>query len=521
MTAVVSAFMVMIAVTSAFRGHSLHGRTTVRPWMERIVTSRGRSVRGLARSPASIDAEVTVVSQGPGNGRANADDMSLDTNLISKDPELVLEHLRGRRVDEKTVHAVSKIGELMQSRRELIREKDSALNTRKTLSAQIGKLLKGGQTDEAEVLKQEVESANIVADRAEDSLNKVDEEMNNMFALLPNLLDSRVSDGNGEEDNEVVAEWGQEFKKEGEEYLWHDDLATMIGGWDPEAAVRVSGSRFSVLKGELARLERALGHWLLDMHTTQHGYTEVSVPYLVSRSSLEGTGQLPKFEDDLFKTNHLVANEDSFLIPTGEVPLTNLLRGKLLDKSELPLSFVALTPCFRAEAGSYGRDTRGLLRQHQFLKVELVKVTTPQDSKREHEALTAHAEAVLQALKLPYRKVLLCSGDIGFSARLCYDLEVWLPGQGAYKEISSCSNCSDFQARRMVLRYRESPTPDEVKRGKKKGRNILCHTINGSGVAVGRALVAVLENYYNPEDNSIVIPHVLRPYMGGMEKMSG
>ncbi|CAM9122759.1 unnamed protein product [Discosporangium mesarthrocarpum] len=293
----------------------------------------------------------------------------------------------------------------------------------------------------------------------------------------------------------------------------------MLGGWDPEAAVRVAGSRFAVLMGQVARLERALGQWMLDMHTTKHGYIEVSVPYLVSRTSLEGTGQLPKFEDDLFKTNHLVANEDSFLIPTGEVPLTNLLRSQLLDKSQLPLSLVALTPCFRAEAGSYGRDTRGLLRQHQFLKVELVKVTTPQDSIEEHEQLTGHAEAILKALKLPYRRMSLCSGDMGFSARICYDLEVWLPGQGVYKEISSCSNCHNFQARRMSLRYRETTIQDGMQKGKAKGKNILCHTINGSGIAVGRALVAVLENYYNPSDGSVTVPDVLQPYMGGVKKL--
>ncbi|CAM9688962.1 unnamed protein product, partial [Sphacelaria rigidula] len=254
----------------------------------------------------------------------------------------------------------------------------------------------------------------------------------------------------------------------------------------------------------------------LDGCSGEHGYTEVSVPLLVTRSSLEGTGQLPKFEEDLFKTNHLVANEDSFLIPTGEVPLMNLLRGQLLDKGQLPLSLVALTPCFRAEAGSAGRDTRGLLRQHQFAKVELVKITTLEDSKREHEALTQHAEAVLKALKLPFRRVNLCSGDIGFGARLCYDLEVWMAGQGAYREISSCSNCQDFQSRRMGLRYREPPAEGKGK----KSRNIPCHTINGSGVAVGRALVAILENYYDPADGSVGVPDVLRPYMAGTEKLT-
>eukprot|EP00752_Nemacystus_decipiens_P008005 g7152.t1 len=428
---------------------------------------------------------------------------------------LVVEHMKARRMGENSVEAVHRIGELMESRREHIVTKEDALKQRNVMSAQIGKLMKAGNADEAEEKKREVESISKVAGSAEDDLNKVDGELNTLLMRLPNLLDSRVPDGDGEEDNVVVSEWGEEHIKRGEEFIWHDEVATKLGGWDPEGAARISGARFSVLKGPLARLERALGQWLLDTHTDEHGYMEVSVPLLVTRSSLEGTGQLPKFEDDLFKTNHLAANEDSFLIPTGEVPLTNLLRGQILDKSQLPVSLVALTPCFRAEAGSAGRDTRGLLRQHQFLKVELVKITTPEDSHNEHEALTQHAEAVLKALKLPFRRVSLCSGDIGFGARLCYDLEVWMPGQGAYREISSCSNCQDFQARRMALRYRE-PIPGAKK---KKSRNVLCHTINGSGVAVGRALVAVLENYYNPADGSVEIPDVLRPYMGGAEKL--
>ncbi|CBN73852.1 conserved unknown protein [Ectocarpus siliculosus] len=447
--------------------------------------------------------------------RSNADDASLDSVLISTNPDLVVDHMKARRMGEDSVEAVHRIGDLMDNRRELIMTKEDALKQRNAMSAQIGKLMKAGQAKEAEEKKNEVQSINKIAGSAEEDLNEVDSELNTLLMRLPNLLDSRVPDGDGEEENVVVAEWGQEYIKNGEEYLWHDEVAIKLGGWDPEGAARISGARFSVLKGPLARLERALGQWLLDVHTTEHGYTEVSLPLLVTRSSLEGTGQLPKFEEDLFKTNHLVANEDSFLIPTGEVPLTNLLRGQLLDKAQLPMSLVALTPCFRAEAGSAGRDTRGLLRQHQFLKVELVKFTTPEDSRNEHEALTQHAEAVLKALKLPFRRVSLCSGDIGFGARLCYDLEVWMPGQGAFREISSCSNCQDFQARRMNLRYRE-PTPEAKK---KKSRNLPCHTINGSGVAVGRALVAVLENYYNPIDGSVSIPDVLRPYMGGAEKL--
>eukprot|EP00904_Undaria_pinnatifida_P012681 jgi/Undpi1/8543/HiC_scaffold_25.g11008.m1 len=481
----------------------------------RLVRTGPHAGRHLAALYSSTQVEQGTKIQGEGKGRGNADDASLDTLLISTRPELVVEHLKARRAGEESLGAVDRIGELMESRREFIMTKEGALAQRKTFSAEIGKLMKTGHGDEAEAKKRQVESINEVATSAEEGFNKVDSEMNTLLMRLPNLLDSRVPDGDGEKDNVVVSEWGQEYIHSGEEYIWHDEVATKLGGWDPEGAARIAGSRFSVLKGPLARLERAIGQWLLDVHTTEHGYTEVSVPLLVTRSSLEGTGQLPKFEEDLFKTNHLVANEDSFLIPTGEVPVTNLLRGQLLDKSELPISLVSLTPCFRAEAGSAGRDTRGLLRQHQFLKVELVKVTTPEDSRDEHEALTQHAEAVLKALKLPFRRVSLCSGDIGFGARFCYDLEVWMPGQGAYREISSCSNCQDFQARRMGLRYRE-PTPEGKK---KKSRNVLCNTINGSGVAVGRALVAVLENYYDPADRSVQIPDVLRPYMGGLEKL--
>jgi seryl-tRNA synthetase len=286
----------------------------------------------------------------------------------------------------------------------------------------------------------------------------------------------------------------------------------------------------------VARLERALSNFFLDTHTAEaHGYTEVSTPQIVGRSALEGTGQLPKFEDDLFRLAEPLNGRDVFLIPTAEVPLTNLHAGEILPESRLPLAFVALTQCFRAEAGSYGRDTRGLIRQHQFAKVELVRITTAESSDAEHERLTEHAEACLRALELPYRKMRLCSGDIGFSARHCYDLEVWLPGQGAWREISSCSNCGDFQARRMSLRYRPAlPAQDEggadaaggggKKGGGGKGKKaaapkpVLCHTINGSGLAVGRALVAVLENYAQ-EDGSVLVPAVLQPYMGGLTKI--
>lgn len=276
-----------------------------------------------------------------------------------------------------------------------------------------------------------------------------------------------------------------------------------------------------MLKGQVAQLERALANFFLDMHTREHGYTECAVPYIVGRSALEGTGQLPKFEEDLFRLSEEVNGRDAFLIPTAEVPLTNLYAGELLSESELPIALVAFTPCFRAEAGSYGKDTRGLIRQHQFHKVELVRVATPETADEEHHRLTEHAEACLRALKLPYRKMRLCSGDTGFSASHCYDLEVWLPGQGSYREISSCSNCGDFQAKRMQLRYRPAASAEGGNGGGKKQapKPVFCHTINGSGLAVGRALVAVLENY-QLEDGSVVVPEVLRPYMGGLERIA-
>jgi len=269
----------------------------------------------------------------------------------------------------------------------------------------------------------------------------------------------------------------------GDGFLWHDELAQNLKGLNVDAASRISGARFSVLTGPVARLERALTQYFLDFHVLK-GYQEVSVPYIVSRSTLEGTGQLPKFEEDLFKVSHSVAGEDAFLIPTAEVPVTNLYRDQLLDASQLPIYHVCASPSFRAEAGSYGRDTRGLLRQHQFHKVELVKICSAETSNEEHEKMTNDAEDLLKSLDLPYRKVLLCSGDIGFSARICYDLEVWLPGQQQYREISSCSNCYDFQARRMSLRYRTQVGADK----KTKKTTAYPHTLNGSGVAVGRSV---------------------------------
>jgi seryl-tRNA synthetase len=381
--------------------------------------------------------------------------------------------------------------------------------------------------DELERVKAQSTEAAEMADKADAELAELEAEQNVLLAGIPNLLDDLVPDGDDDKDNQVVSTWGssEDLKKKLEwpdNFVpkWHDDVASGVGGYQAEAAVQMSGSRFVALSGDVARLERAIGMFFVDMHV-KNGYTEVSVPFVVSRSALEGTSQLPKFQEDLFaiKTeSHTCNGEDAYLIPTAEVPVTNLHRDSVLEEADLPKKYVAWTPCFRAEAGSYGRDTKGLIRTHQFGKVELVKITSAETSDDEHEALTRDAEACLQALALPYRKVRLCSGDIGFSARHCYDLEVWLPGAAEYREISSCSNTGDFQARRMGLRYRPSAAEegDDGKKKAKKPKPVLCHTINGSGLAVGRTLVAVLENYQMP-DGSIVIPDVLQPYMGGQE----
>ena len=335
----------------------------------------------------------------------------------------------------------------------------------------------------------------------EAKLAEVDEALRQDLVGLPNLLADDVPDGPDEDANVEIRRVGEprRFDFEPKE---HDALGERLG-MDFEAARRLAGARFTVLKGPLARLERALAAFMLDVQTTLHGYTEVAVPYLVREDALFGTGQLPKFGEDLFKTS-----DGRWLIPTAEVPLTNLVADQILDEADLPLRFTAHTPCFRSEAGAAGKDTRGMIRQHQFHKVEMVGVTRPEDSADEHERMTACAEAILKRLDLPYRVVNLCSGDIGFAATKTYDVEVWLPGQGRYREISSCSNCGDFQARRMNARCRP--------KGEKQTRFV--HTLNGSGLAVGRALVALLENYQD-EGGGVVVPDALRAYAGGMERI--
>ena len=392
---------------------------------------------------------------------------------------------------------------------------------------------KGEETEEIKEVKAKASVAGDDAAKVEEELSEIEQTMNKLLASLPNLLDDVVPDGDSDEQNELVSQWGDIEALPAQlgwtsdfEPLWHDDVATNLGGWNSEAAVGMSGARFVSLTGHVARMERAISSYFLD-RASEKGYTEVSPPLVVSRSALEGTSQLPKFEEDLFKImpeSHTCNGEDAFLIPTAEVPLTNMHAGAILEESELPISYCAMTPCFRAEAGSYGRDTRGLIRTHQFYKVEMVKITTAETSADEHEKLTRHAEECLEELKIPFRKMRLCSGDVGFSAQHCYDLEAWLPSTREYREISSCSNTGDFQARRMALRYRPAASAEEgddasggkKKKKAKKPKPVFCHTINGSGLAVGRTLVAVLENYQTPEGD-VVVPDVLRPYMGGLE----
>ena len=466
-------------------------------------------------------------------------DFSLELRTIAQELPTILSHLQARRASPETVAAAQQIADLASRRVALIQERDQFLNQRKEASAVVGQYMRrqdeltDSELEELNQAKETSAQASEGAQSAETTLEELQTTMDSLLAGIPNLLDDVVPDGVDDKDNEEIYKWGDIHALPNElgwaeettkEHLWHDDVAVGLQGYQSEAAVKISGARFVALSGVVAQLERALAMFFLDLHTTEHGYTEVSVPYVVGRSALEGTSQLPKFQEDLFAIapeSHTCNGEDAFLIPTAEVPVTNLHREQVLEEDDLPLSYVAFTPCFRAEAGSYGRDTKGLIRTHQFQKVELVKITSAETSDTEHEALTQHAENCLKALKLPYRKVRLCSGDIGFAARHCYDLEVWLPGAKEYREISSCSNTGDFQARRMAMRYRpkvveEEPAAGGKKKEAKKPKPQLCHTINGSGLAVGRTVVAVLENYQRP-DGSVVVPEVLRPYMGGKE----
>ena len=390
--------------------------------------------------------------------------------------------------------------ELDEKRRTLLRENELFKAEKNTVSDEIGKV-KDKSLVQDKILKMREVSARIKL--LDDELKLVDDELNNLLLTIPNLPASSTPIGGSENDNVQIRTWGEPGRFSFAPKP-HWEIGEDLGILDFERGAKLTGARFTVSRGAGARLERALISFMLDLHTEQHGYVEVLTPFMVNRESMTGTGQLPKFEDDLFK----MVDPEYFLIPTAEVPVTNIHRGEILKKGDLPIRYAAYSPCFRREAGSYGKDTRGLIRQHQFNKVELVKFTHPIESDRELERLTADAEKVLQLLELPYRVMALCSGDIGFSAAKTYDLEVWLPGQNNYREISSCSSFGDFQARRAGIRFREE----------EKSKPEFVHTINGSGLAVGRTLVAILENYQQ-EDGSVVIPVVLRPYMGGKERI--
>lgn len=390
--------------------------------------------------------------------------------------------------------------ELDDSRRSLLSEAESLKAERNQVSAQIGRTKDKSQVQD-EIAR--MKNVSVRIKELDEELRQVEESLKGLLLTLPNLPDAKCPIGQSEEDNPELSTWG-ELTQLGFKPKAHWDLGEDLDIIDFERATKITGARFALLKGAGARLERALINFMLDSHTQGDKYTEVLPPFMVNRDSMIGTGQLPKFEDDLFHLD----DPDFFLIPTAEVPVTNIFREEILDGAQLPICYVAYTPCFRKEAGAHGRDTRGLIRQHQFNKVELVKFTRPEDSAAELEKLLADAEGILQALKLPYRVVDLCTADIGFSAARTFDIEVWLPGQQAYREISSCSSFRDFQARRASIRFRREAgsKPEFV------------HTLNGSGLAVGRTVVAILENYQQ-EDGSVVIPEVLRPYMGGMEKI--
>jgi seryl-tRNA synthetase len=431
----------------------------------------------------------------------------LDRRFITEQPDVVRASLTKRNADEGTLAALEQIIEMDQHRKNVNTETDELRATRNSLSRQIGPLMQQGKRDEAEPLKAQVKAQGDRLAALESELKELETSQTALLMTIPNLLDDRVPAGASEDDNAVVRTWG-EPKTLDFEAKDHHDIGTDLGILDFPSAAKISGARFSVLKGAGARLERALINWFVDQGVN-NGYREVMVPYIVSRTAMTGTGQLPKFEDDAFKVNHDVAGEDAFLISTAEIPVTNLHRDEIIDEDALPIKYVCFTPCFRAEAGSYGKDTRGLIRQHQFHKVEMVKITSPETAVEEHEGLTKNAEELLQALGLPYRTMILCGGDVGFTARICYDIEVWLPGQGAFREISSCSHFGDFQSRRAKIRYRRS----------EGGKPVLAHTINGSGLAVGRTLVAILENYQQA-DGSVIVPDVLRPYMGGLDRIT-
>ncbi|UIJ37317.1 serine--tRNA ligase [Desulfobaculum bizertense] len=419
----------------------------------------------------------------------------LDIKFIRKNIDSVKEALKNRnaKVD------VDAFVQLDEKRRELLAEAESLKAERNATSKLVGQLKKNGEDASEQMARMSTVNERIKA--LDSELKDIDEQSRQWLLSVPNMPHESTPIGNDETANPQVALWGSKPVMDFEPKE-HWELGTKLGGLDFERSAKLAGSRFVVYRGWAARLERALAQFMLDVQTMENGYEECITPYMVNRATMTGTGQLPKFEEDLFK----LENWDYFMIPTAEVPLTNLYSGEILPEDQMPMRFTAFTPCFRSEAGSYGKDTKGLIRQHQFHKVEMVRIEKPEDSYDALEEMRGHAESILQKLGLHYRVVSLCTGDIGFSATKTYDLEVWLPGQNAYREISSCSNCEDFQARRMNMRFRRN--------GAKKPE--FPHTLNGSGLAVGRTFVAVVENYQQP-DGSIVIPEILKPYMGGVE----
>jgi seryl-tRNA synthetase len=422
----------------------------------------------------------------------------LDPKLVRSQTEEIARRLKVKHYDFDR----ATFDQLEERRRALQVKTENLQSEQNRRSKSIGKAKAAGE--DIQPLLDEVEQLKEQKAAAEAELKGLQEELNGFLAAIPNVPDDVVQEGESEEDNVEIRKWGEprSFSFEPKD---HVELGEQLGGLDFETATRLAHSRFAVMRGPVARLHRALAQFMINLHTDEHGYTEAYLPYLVNADTLYGTGQLPKFGEDLFK---MEGDNPLYLIPTAEVPATNLVSDSILNADELPLKLVCHTPCFRSEAGSYGRDTRGMIRQHQFDKVELIHIVRPDQSDAALESLTGHAEKVLQLLELPYRVMDLCGGDIGFAAARTFDLEVWLPGQGKYREISSCSNTRDFQARRMHARWRNPETrkPEPV------------HTLNGSGLAVGRALIAVLENYQQ-EDGSILVPEVLRPYMGGLERI--
>ncbi|EKF9982815.1 serine--tRNA ligase [Vibrio cholerae] len=430
----------------------------------------------------------------------------LDSKLLRTELDETAAKLarRGFKLDVETIRT------LEEQRKSIQVEVENLQSTRNSISKQIGQLMASGDKAGAEAVKQQIGTLGDDLDAKKVELDAVMAQLDAITQTVPNIPDDAVPNGKDDSENVEVSRWGTP-KTYDFEVKDHVDLGEMGDGLDFASATKITGARFVVMKGQFARLHRAIAQFMLDLHTDQHGYTELYVPYLVNAETLFGTGQLPKFGQDLFHTEPLTekASDEEprrlSLIPTAEVPVTNLVRDTILDEAELPLKMTAHTPCFRSEAGSYGRDTRGLIRMHQFDKVELVQITRPEDSMAALEELTGHAEKVLQLLELPYRKMILCTGDMGFGSCKTYDLEVWVPAQKTYREISSCSNMWDFQARRMQARFR--------RKGEKKPE--LVHTLNGSGLAVGRTMVAILENYQEA-DGRIAIPAVLQKYMGGL-----